>query len=109
MLRAPEHGGGRVAPDDCKAEHRNRVRDHVEQRGGQRQRERAIERVLAMTPELLVASRASRRCARRNLRDPLEQVAVNAGYQFWIGDWLVVHQLEGNEIAARKEAIDLYI
>src|SRR6266566_7947956 len=105
MRGAAKHGGGSVAPDDCEAKHRNRVRDHIEQRGCERQRERAIERVLAMPPKLLVASRASRRRARRNLRDPLEQVAVNAGYQFWIGDWLVVHQLEGNEIAARKEAI----
>jgi hypothetical protein len=71
MRSSADHRGRGIAPDDCKAEHRHRVRDQVEQRRCQRQRERSVERVLAAPPQFFVASRTAGRRARVKLREPL--------------------------------------
>ena len=69
------------ASDRGQAEHRHGVGDDVEHRRRERQRERAVERVLAAAPELPVAARAARRRPRREVREALQQVAVRAGDQ----------------------------
>src|SRR3989442_15701522 len=79
------------------AEHGHEVRDHAEHRRGERQRERPLERVLAAAPQLLVAARTARRCARDELREALQQVAVRAGDERGVGERLVVH----GEVTAR--------
>ena len=92
VLGASDHGSGGRAPDDRQAEHRNRVCNHVEQSGPQRQRERPIERVLAVAPQLLVAARTARRRPRREIRHPLQQVAMQTSDERGIGDRFVVHE-----------------
>ena len=89
---APEHGGEGLATYRGQAQHRHAVRDHQQHRGGERQRERAVERVLAAPPQLLVAARATRRRPWRQVRKPLQQVAVRAGEERDVGDGLVVHR-----------------
>ena len=79
LLGASEHGGGGLAPDGREPEHGRGVRDHVEHRGRERQRERAVARVVAATPELEVAARTARGRSRLEVREPLQQVAVRAG------------------------------
>ena len=74
----PTTGGLSVAPDDGEAKHRHRVRDDVEEDGGDRQRKCAVERILATAPQLFVASRASGRRSRFELRDALQQIAMLA-------------------------------
>jgi len=56
-----------------------------------RERERAVERVDGASPELLVASRTARRCPRRQIREPLQQIALRTGDQPGVGEGLVVH------------------
>src|SRR5437016_5713383 len=79
------------ASDGTQPEHGHEVRDHAEHRRGERQRERPLERVLAAAPQLLVAARTARRCARDELREALQQVAVRAGDERGVGERLVVH------------------
>ena len=79
VLGAAQNRGEGMASDGREAEHRDTVRDHIEQRSGERQRERPIERVFAAAPELLVAARAARRSAGRELWKALQQVTIRAG------------------------------
>ena len=86
---AGDRGEG-LPPGDGQAEHRHGVREHVEKGGRGRQRERAVERVLAAAPQLLVASRTARRGARRELGQALHEVAVGAADERRIAERLVM-------------------